>query len=242
MSKLPVWGDGFAADNLDALAGVTSWDEVTSDEYVLYFPRLARHDRDVPQNLTARLTTIVSARAGMSSHRLDGAQGLLARINGVFGGPAKRLPDVAANRNIPALLQGLLTDLLAGRTPTYDDDTAALAAFGSGIHPAYFWPEAAVCAGRGVVAGWLGHLNRGRAAFVPEMVAEYLEDTLSGDRLDPLIVELCGGDANRRTLVKAAGRRLRGEDPVVRLSASVRSTASSSLGVGFPKIAAGARA
>ena len=115
-------------------------------------------------------------------------------------------------------LDALLAKLQADRVPAWDEDVGLLLAFGAGIHPAYLWPEAAAMPARGVAAGWLGHLDRGRTALMPLVVAEYVLDAFGDGTADRQLLDLTGGSANLATLLRAARRRVAGHDPAVRLS------------------------
>ena len=142
--------------------------------------------------------------------------GLLHAAPGMAPGMA---PDrVEAERRLLAFLDGLLVDVQAERVPAWDGDAEALLAFAAGIHPAYLWPQAAVSQARGIAAGWLGHLDRGRAALMPLVVAEYLLDAfVDGPASDRKLVALAGGRANLDHLRRAAHRRWSGRDDPIRL-------------------------
>lgn len=88
-----------------------------------------------------------------------------------------------------------------------------LAALHTGLNPAYLFPDLQVYHGLFTMAGWLGWLDRGRKAYLPAFVAEYLIDVLERDRqgskcnvVDALLnyyAERVGGAA---FLLKAARR------------------------------------
>lgn len=237
-----LWGDGFSGDGLRDLWAVRHWDGCAPDEYILLFPRLVGRAGVLPPVLRARLEACVAVRAwrlgrleGSGPPLLrsrprpldeparhhgdwfadDGAVTCLLRRLGLLRTAPERL---AAERATLAGLDALLADLDAGRVPGFDEERAALLAFGAGIHPAYLWPEAAAAPARGVVAGWLGHLDRGRTALMPMMVAEYVLEVLGTGGADPRLLALAGGTANLATLTRAARRRVAGHDPAVRLA------------------------
>lgn len=237
-----LWGDGFADDRLSDLWAVRDWDRCATDEYILLFPRLVPRAGEVPAALRAHLETCVAVRAWRLSGR-DGRGGApvlcsrlpdpaggarhhgdwFARDNAVTGllrrlGVLRAAPGhVAAEVAILHALDALLAEIQDGRVPGWDEAGGTLLAFGAGIHPAYLWHEAAAVPARGVVAGWLGHLDRGRTALMPLVVAEYVLDALREGAADRQLLRLAGGERNLATLLRAARRRSDGHDPAVRL-------------------------
>lgn len=237
-----LWGDGFSDDSLYDLWAVRDWDGCASDEYVLLFPRLIPRAGDVPPALRAHVETCVAVRAWRLSRLEDrGAPTLRSRVP-VLDDAGRRHADwfaddsavtcllrrlgllrtaperISAERAILHGLDVLLAELQADRVPAWNEEVGTLLAFGAGIHPAYLWPEAAVVPARGVAAGWLGHLDRGRTALMPQVVAEYVLDAFGDGTADRQLLDLTGGSANLATLLRAARRRVAGHDPAVRLS------------------------
>ena len=237
-----LWGDGFSDDGLHDLWAVRDWDGCSSDEYILLFPRLIPRAGQVPPALRTHVETCVAVRAwrlsrledrGVPTFRSrlpelddagrrhadwfadDNAVTCLLRRVGLLRTAPER---VAAERAILHGLDALLAELQADRVPAWDEDVGLLLAFGAGIHPAYLWPEAAAMPARGVAAGWLGHLDRGRTALMPLVVAEYVLDAFGDGTADRQLLDLTGGSANLATLLRAARRRVAGHDPAVRLS------------------------
>lgn len=236
-----LWGDGFAGDTLRDFWTAREWDLCSPDEYILLFPGLVPPAGEFPGPLWRHLETCVAVRAwrlarldahgeppSLQSRVPDGADQrqqdwfaaddavtwLLRRV-GLLHPASVRLDT---ERKLLAFLDGVLSGIQCRRLPAWDEPSEALLAFGAGIHPAYLWPQAAVSHARGTAAGWLGHLDRGRTALMPMIVAEYVLDALGGGpSSDRQLIGLVG-DANLGLLRHAARRRAAGQDPVVRLS------------------------
>lgn len=245
----PLWGDGFARDGLHDLWAVRDWSLCSPDEYILLFPRLIPAAGDLPPVLRAHLEGCVRARASRLA-RLDGVAPALRssaaatgtseaahrdRFAGRAGLPHIAPGRVAAERGLLSFLDGLLAGVQARRAPVWDEASEALLAFGSGIHPAYLWPEAAVSPARGITAGWLGHLDRGRRALMPLVVAEYVLDALDeGAGRDRLLLDLAGSAIDLDLLRRAARRRWSGRDATVRPSAGATAPGRRFSGWGRP--------
>lgn len=240
-----LWGDGFADDGPSAFASMVSWDACSTDEYAVLFPQLVPSDGRLPAAPLAHLASCVAARAarlarfdpappvlgqpgwGGSACTLERAWftgesalvGLL-RAAGLMRTPAER---VAAERRLLALLDGLLAEVRRGLVPDWSEDREAWFAFGSGIHSAYLWPESAVSPSRCLTAAWLGHLDRGRAALMPEAVADYLLDAV----LDPVnerdrpLAAMIPTREDALRLRRVAAARLGGVDSAVRFGNGV---------------------
>ncbi len=237
-----LWGDGFADDGFMAARAMARWEDCSPDEYVLLFPKLLPADGRLPAALRAHLEACVAVRAwrlarldpATSAPHLrarapavaaadlhgawfadDGAVTCLMRRVGLLHTSPQR---VAAERDLLALLDGVLDAVQRGLCPAWSEDREAWLAFGSGFHPAYLWPESAIAPARGCAAAWLGHLDRGRTALLPEAVAEYLVDAV----LDPsrprdrALAAMVATPGNARRLRAAAAARLAGRDPAVR--------------------------
>lgn len=244
-----LWGDGFAEDGLRDLWAVRDWSLCCPDEYIFLFPRLIPPPGELPHPLRAHLESCVRARtwrlahlargkappplrsrvpdseAGSACHGdwfVDGgAMTCLLRQAGLLHTAPER---VEAERDLLAFLDGLLADVQAQRSPAWDETFEALLAFGAGIHPAYLWPQASMSPARGVAAGWLGHLDRGRTALMPLVVAEYVLDALGAEgACDRQLVGLAGSAANLELLRRAARRRWSGQDAAVRLPSGAAS-------------------
>ena len=238
-----LWGDGFAGDGFAASRSVAAWDDCSSDEYAMLYARLVPSDGRVAPALLAHLETCVALRAwrlarldpAMAApdvrsrvpagtaelHRAwfadDGAVACLLRQMGLLRTSPERL---ASERRLLALLDDTLCQIQRGLVPAWTEDGDVLFAFGSGIHPAYLWPESAIAPARGCTAAWLGHLDRGRTALMPEAVADYLLDAvLDGSRAaDRSLAAMVGSVDNARRLRRAATKRLAGGDPAVTLA------------------------
>ena len=236
-----LWGDGFVDDTLQVLWAVRDWSLCTPDEYVLLFPRLIPQDGKFPAVLRAQLESCVAARAWQLS-RLVGGDGLppirsrLPEHGAAYHrdwfvdddaltcwlrslGLLHTAPErVQAERRVLASLDLVLFDIQAGRRPAWDEGSEILLAFGAGIHPGYLWPEATVSPARGITAGWLGHLDRGRRALMPTAVADYLLDAFDSDASpDSGMAAISGGPAGLALLLRTARRRLAGQNPPVRM-------------------------
>ncbi len=238
-----LWGDGFAGDDFAASRAVATWDDCSSDEYAMLYPRLVPSDGRVAPALLAHLEVCVAVRAWRLT-RLDtakpamelrsrvsadaarehgtwfagnGALACLLRQMGLLRISPERL---ASERRLLALLDDTLSQIQRGLLPAWTEDRDAWFAFGSGIQPAYLWPESAITPARGCTAAWLGHLDRGRTALMPEVVADYLLDcVLDGTRThDRSLTAMVGGVEDARRLHRAATRRLAGCDPAVSFS------------------------
>lgn len=234
-----LWGDGFAQDSLGEFWAVKDWSACSPDEYILLFPRLVPASGAFPDALRVHLETCVAVRSWRLARR-GGPVPLRSRVSD--GDGARRHGDWFADhrvvsrvlrglgllrpapgrgdaeRHLLLFLDGLLSDLQSRRHPAWSEASEALLAFGAGIHPAYLWPQATVSDARGVAAGWLGHLDRGRTALMPMVVADYVLDALGGASSDRHLVDLAGGEANLERLRAAARRRAAGHDPSVRLA------------------------
>ena len=236
-----LWGDGFAGDGFAASRSVTTWDDCSSDEYAMLYPRLVPFDGRVAPSLLAHLETCVAVRAWRlrrldaaasaldlrsrlpteaveEMHRVwfadDGAVACVLRQMGLLRTSPER---VASERRLLLLLDDALCQVQRGLVPAWTEDRDAWFAFGSGIHPAYLWPESAIAPARGCTAAWLGHLDRGRTALMPEAVADYLLDAvLDGTRArDRSLAAMVGGVEDMRRLRRAATKRLAGGDPAI---------------------------
>ena len=239
-----LWGDGFAGDGLYDLWTTRDWSLCSPDEYILLFPRLVPRTGEFPPVLRDHLEGCVAARAwrlarledgcvpprlrsrmpvsesGAARHRAwfadDGAVTCLLRRIGLLRTAPER---VQAERDLLVFLDGVLADVQANRVPDWDERSEALLAFGAGIHPAYLWPQAAVSPARGIAAGWLGHLDRGRTALMPMVVAEVVLDSFGGGAsIDRQLTALAGSSADLDVVRRAALRRWSGQDTTVRLA------------------------
>ena len=239
-----LWGDGFVDDDPLGFGSARDWAGCTTDEFILFHPRLVSSGAPLAPRLQRHLELCVGVRAlrltstecsrpmpGLVSSfsdpvaaasRLDEwfsdgstLERALKRLGLVRVSPAQ----LAAERAQLIFLDGLLASVQRHQMPEPCAKSECLLAFGAGIHPAYLWPEAAISYARGVTAGWLGHLDRGRAALMPAVVAEYVLDCLDqGGSFDLRLAELVGNTDNLRRVHRAATRRRSGENPIVRLA------------------------
>ena len=236
-----LWGDGFAGDGFAVARSMTGWDSCSPDEYAMLFPRLVPTDGVLPAVLRAHLEACVAVRASRLSRfgpvpptqalrsRVPAAtaaalhlawfpgDGLVERLLRRLGLHRTSPEQVGEEGRILLSLVDTLDGIRRGAPPAWSEDREAWFAFGSGIHPAYLWAESALSADRGCTAAWLGHLDRGRAALMPQAVADYLSDVV----LDPsrprdrTIAAMVGGEANMHQLREAVARRAVGRDLVV---------------------------
>ena len=92
----------------------------------------------------------------------------------IAGPEEERAADAAALAFIDAVLSEVDDDALRD----FDPEDAGVLAHTTGIHPAYFWPEALVSHELFTTLGWLGHYQRRRPVTMPVDVADYLADTI----------------------------------------------------------------
>ena len=238
-----LWGDGFADDGFAATVSTVTWDACSSDEFAILYPSLVPVDGCVAPALLAHLESCVAVRASrvtrldpaMTAPDLrslvttetaerrrawfsdDGAIACLLRQMGLLRTSPERL---VSERRLLALLDDTLFQVQRGLIPAWTEDRDVWFAFGSGIHPAYLWPESAIVPARGCTAAWLGHLDRGRAALMPEAVADYLLDAVLdvSRAADRSLAAMVGSVENSRRLRRAATKRLAGGNPVVTLT------------------------
>lgn len=219
-----LWGDGFSEDGVIALASVGSWDRCSPDELVFPFPRLIARDGALPAALLAHLEAAASARglrlaAAVQRARADAPDRAVPFWRRAGRSFRALRDDVARERLICDTLHAVLRDARDERQPARREGCATLVAFGAGLHPAYLWPETLGAPEHGITAAWLGHLDRGRPALMPLVVAEYVSDALGGGGAtveDVLLVELVGCPRRMDRVRDTAQRCLRGLDPVLR--------------------------
>lgn len=239
-----LWGDGFADDTLDDLWAVSDWDACSSDEYIFRLPRLEGRTGQLPPALRTSLEQCVATRARRAA-RSDpehSAASLRSRLpdsafhvrhDGDWFAPddvvstwSRRVGLIrpsahrsAIDRLLLRFLDGVLFDVQRGGVPSWDETAEVLVAFGAGFHPAFLWPPASSASAKGIVAGWLGHLDRGRSALMPAVVAEYLLDLCAvGDASTDPVLALIGGGIALGRLQRMAAHRLAGYNPAVRLT------------------------
>ena len=246
-----VWGDGFVDDDVWSCRGVVGWDQVSADEYVRFFPGLSERSRGI-QQLLDYLSDCVAARVwrvrhhhGMSPNAPLKSMSLAEALD--RGAEAKldfyapmSLARRAAARLYPAaghagdafgeqwalaLVDLVLCCLRAGQGMPFEPGTTAAFAFASGIHPSNIWPEAITSVERDSTAGWLGIVERGRAALMPADIADYLLDVIEADAgrdrssRDPLMSDLIDPVGGAARLRRAALDRARGAAVVMRRGA-----------------------
>lgn len=240
-----LWGDGFVDDGPIALASMVSWEVCSTDEYAMLFPRLMPTDGRLPAAPAAHLAACVAARSARLA-RLDPVLPALCQAVGArpvsslerawftgestFAGLLRgvgllrtSVERVAAERRLLAFLDSLLGEIRRGLTPVWSEDREAWFAFGSGIHSAYLWPESAISPTRSLTAAWLGHLDRGRTALMPDAVADYLLDAVLDpiSEVDRLLAAMIPTREDALRLRRASEARLAGGDPAVRLGRGV---------------------
>ena len=240
-----LWGDGFADDKVFDMWAVRDWALCSPDEYIMLFPRLIPQGGEVSPVLRAHLESCVAARAWRLA-KLDGrgATGALrshlphpdagvrhhrdwfsdddtvTRLLRSVGRLRTPIDRIEAERTLLTFLDSVLFEIQGERVPSWSDSSEASLAFGAGIHPAYVWPRATASPERGIAAGWLGHLDRGRTALMPLPVADYLLDVFGRGEAcsDRQMAGLAGSEAAVAILLRAARRRSAGHDPSIRLS------------------------
>ena len=242
-----LWGDGFASDSLQDMCGVSDWDFCAPDEYSLIFPRLLPRDGRLPVPLRSHLETCVAVRAWRLSESMVGQAPLVltsrlpdeayaaqcyrdwfaerdasSALMWSFRMPRVCPARVTAERTLLTLLDEILFAVQRNADLNFDAAFEAQFAFGSGIHPAYLWPECLLSHARGMTAAWLGHLDRGRAALMPPTVAEYVIEALDFEVgiVDAEVARMVGGSANLVSLRRSARKVSKGGNPTVRLRRS----------------------
>lgn len=233
-STAGVWGDGFSSDGAIALGRVRDLASLDVDELAVLHPALAsRGSPCLAPLLVCRLATAVAVREGRLAF-LRG-QGVLHPnhadwfAHGRRTLAACRAAGIGPAHPAAASREGALVDALhalsscasRGSLPPWSASAEAVLGFGSGIHPGYAWPESAVTHGRGYSAAWLGIVARGRRAYMPPAVAEFMADDAVFRDKD--LVSLVGMPALAR-MNSAAARRLDGEDGVCGLPSVLRLT------------------
>ena len=86
--------------------------------------------------------------------------------------------ECAADAAALALIDAVLSEVDDDALRDYEPEDAGFFAHTTGIHPAYFWPEALVSHELFTTLGWLGHYQRRRFVTMPVDVADYLTDTI----------------------------------------------------------------
>ncbi len=227
LAATSAWGDGFASDSLRDMARVRHWDELHPDEHAFLHPALLPMHGEIPEPVVRRLTSAVAVRtwrhsvlAGVPVQRRATplaehwdwyAPSLIPlvawrRLGWGQASPAR----LARDAYVLDHLSGVLRDIRCSK-PTFTRHSEAVVAFGAGFHPGYIWGESAMAPERGLVAAWLGHVDRGRKAYMPPAVAESLADIHYAGR-DADIVAMCGGMRGLQRFARAAQARLAGRD------------------------------
>ena len=233
-----LWGDGFAGDGLAEFWSMSDWSHCSSDEYVMMFPQLLPRNGALAAPLMSHLEICVAVRAWrLSRLTLEGIDPELRSVISssiiarqlhrdwfLEDGAGIRLlrqlgllrPCLEGERWLLTFIDGLLAQLQHRVCPDWTEEAEVWFAFGSGIHPAYLWPASAISPARGCTAAWLGHLDRGRSALMPLIVAEYLLDAVVGNKgaTDRSLNSMVGA-GNAQRLRRAAERRCAGHDPTV---------------------------
>ena len=202
-----VWGDGFADDGWTELSRVMDWKQCDGDELYRKFPNLhVDPSAPWPAPLRAAFACFLDAE---DCERLQRQ----SRIEGPRSGFCPcRGSDV---RNAGAdLVAALAQAAIPAAVPPFSDDSAALVAFFTGVHPAYIWPEALLSHDRFATVGWLGHVERHGRALMPLEVAQYVLEVIvhaSGGfgLVDPRLSTFLGPDPVPGNLRRAAERRVR---------------------------------
>ncbi len=203
-SDAVIWGEDFADDGWQEIAGLHTWAAVHPDEFIRLFPRLARSGGPCPEPLLRHLTEAIGVRLSLlrkAGRPVPATAGLrcqdIAAIDAAclrawfpsasgwraLGQRLRRRtgPDAGRTDGMDTavlLLDPLLGALKAGRHPPYAESLGLGLAFHAGIHPAYLWDEAFPSHECGMAVGWLGIVARGRSAMLPLDIAGLLAEAI----------------------------------------------------------------
>jgi hypothetical protein len=242
-----LWGDGFASDRFASLARLRDWRLCSDDELVFLFPCLARGSAPVPERLHDWVKACAAANrgvemapgfskgsfvanAGASTRKLH-VSSWLEQVSAFLGVSRKSDRPIPPPAGAIPLCEDVLKHLDANEPYAFDENDSALFAFFSGLHPAYVGAVNPIYYERDTAAGWLGHINRGRPALVPSMLADYLIDITVETRShsivarDPVLAALVPLGFDWGKVRRGAERRRLGKDTVLRLRATPRGRA-----------------
>ena len=190
---------GPAADEWCRVVAVGSFLQCSADDLFRVFPRLMSRTGAVPDALKSHLARCVAIRAlrlsrladGVASEARIGLPPLTSMNNAETLALARRSPDDwfrtetagpeaerAADLAALALIDAVLSELDDDALRPFDPDDAGIFAHTTGIHPAYFWPEALLSHELFTAIGWLGHYQRRRPVTMPADVVDYFADTV----------------------------------------------------------------
>ena len=197
-----IWGDGFDEDGWAELARVDDWACCSPDEYLRIFPQLVPRDRVLPLVLWTHLEDCVAARAwrlrfvgeisALRSLDADKVETLgpqvcaswfsrRADVRWTLRGGGIADDDLAAELDGLRFVDDMLRAVIDTTVPAFDESLATSFAFCTGIHPVYLWPEAVLAHQLHTAAAWLGHVGRGRRAYMPSDIAEYFLGVIVGE-------------------------------------------------------------
>ncbi len=190
---------GAAASDWCRVVAVDSFLQCSADDLFRVFPRLMPRNGVVPDALKSHLSRCVAIRALRLSRPADGVPvgapsglpSLSSMDNAEALALARRSPDDwfkteiagleeerAADAAALAFIDAVLSEVDDDALRDFDPEDAGTFAHTTGIHPAYFWPEALVSHELFTAIGWLGHYQRRRPVTMPVDVADYLADTI----------------------------------------------------------------
>lgn len=210
------WGDGIDHETWSMMLSPRAWEDCADDEMIHVYPCLLPRNGGVPPRVRER---IVEAAACLRRSLEPHGRAAAARRPRLRLFPVLRV-DHGGDKAILELLDQLLAEIDADGVRAYDPESAALFAFTTGIHPAYIWCEALLSHEVFKAMGWLGHLARGRPAFMPRDVALYVNDVVHVSAAATVIDGLCPAlalePAAAKALRSAAKRCLEGRFALVR--------------------------
>lgn len=181
------------------VVAVDSFLQCSADDLFRVFPRLMPRHGAVPDALRIHLSRCVAVRAlrlsrqtnGVSSDAATGLPSLASMNSAEMLALARRSPDDwfktdiagpeverAADAAALAFIDAVLSEVDDDALRDFDPEEAGIFAHTTGIHPAYFWPEALISHELFTAIGWLGHCQRRRPVTMPADVVDYFADTI----------------------------------------------------------------
>lgn len=193
-----VWGDGLVEQDMAALWYRGSWEDVGIDELVYLLPQLnpsmcghvglietLRRQLDQQKRIADELLSDTCDRgptstlltAAMSAASLEPCRASQSRRLG-----AELRIALAAVHHLSGMLtfaNGMIgKKACVGLAEPMSSSEALMKSIHSCINAAYVYPDFAYCHELLATGAWLGHLMRGREAYLPPFIAECLSDYL----------------------------------------------------------------
>lgn len=187
------WGDGFLEESFTTAMYRRSWDDLTTDELVLFHPFVAQPD------LKRRILSEIISRE-LDRHLSDVSGGWVGGNSSLTSDELTVSDDneVSLNQHISVMdcLHRMLWDVDPqqglSKRPLIDVPTISgvlVASIHSGLNGAYVYPEHAASHELFGVGAWLGILLRGRTALMPPFAADLFMDYFnSGSGLTKSII------------------------------------------------------